>query len=354
MKTVTRRDALRHLAGISTAAVLSTAAAAESKRSQLAIVIYALGIHQRNNWAGRYAGLSPALAFLEECHSLGAAGIQCSLGPTDTPHIAELRRRAEKYSMRVEAIIEPPRDSDDVARFEREVRIAKDAGADFARTVIIPGRRYERFKTLAEFHEFEARGLKSLQLAEPVLARHRFRFAMENHKDQVIPEKLDTLKRLSSEWIGICVDIGNNVALMEDPVETARAFAPFAFNVHIKDLLVQDYPEGWLLADVALGDGFIDLKKIVEILRAAKPKLPFSFETITRDPLKVPVRTHAYWTTIPGNRADLLARMSRIVKSKQDAESLVTVSQLPLPQQLALEHRNIQRSLAYAQTHLGL
>ncbi|MBI5397281.1 MAG: sugar phosphate isomerase/epimerase, partial [Verrucomicrobia bacterium] len=233
-------------------------------RSRLGIVIYALSIHQRSNWAGRHAGLAPALAFLEECHRFGAGGIQCSFGPKDAPHVAELRQRAEKYGMHVEAILNPPGNEADVGRFEKDVKLAKEAGASVARTVIIPGRRYERFKTLAEFREFEVRGLKSLQLAEPVLARHKFRLAVENHKDQRIAEKLDTLKRVSSEWVGLCVDVANNFTLMEDPLETARAFAPFALTVHIKDQAIQPDADGFLLTDVALGDGFLDLPAIVK------------------------------------------------------------------------------------------
>ena len=30
------------------------------------------------------------------------------------------------------------------------------------------------------------------------------------------------LERLGSEWVGVCFDFGNNVALCEDPMETLR------------------------------------------------------------------------------------------------------------------------------------
>ena len=111
-----------------------------SPRSRLGIVIYALSIHQRANWAGRHAGLAPALAFLEECHRFGAGGIQCSFGLKDAPHVAELRRHAGRYGMHVEAILNPPGNEADVARFENDVKVAKEAGASVARTVVMPGR----------------------------------------------------------------------------------------------------------------------------------------------------------------------------------------------------------------------
>jgi sugar phosphate isomerase/epimerase len=321
-----------------------------ARRTGLGIVTYALGIHEKQRWGGRHSGLPPLLAFLEECHLLGAGGIQCPVVPEDPAHAVELRRRAERYAMHVEAILDPPRDGADVARFERAVVTAREAGADIGRTVIIPGRRYERFKTLAEFREFEARGLKSLQLAEPILARHQFRLAVENHKDQIIAEKLDTLRRVSSEWIGLCVDVANNFALLEDPVETVRALAPLAFTVHIKDMAVQEYADGWLIADVALGDGILPLAEMVHILRAAKPDARFNLETITRDPIKLPVHRDEFWATLPGERATRLARAATIVKAKPDIVFPGEVSSLPIERQLELERRHVERSLAYAKT----
>jgi 3-oxoisoapionate decarboxylase len=349
---MTRRQALLTMAGGCGSLLLG--AAAEPKRSKLGIVIYALGIHEQNHWDGRHTGLAPALAFLEECHRLGAGGIQCPLRLPDAPQVAELRRRTEKYEMHFETILEPPRDEADVVRFESDVRLAKAAGASIARTVIMPGRRYERFKTLDEFHEFEKRGLKSLQLSEPVLSRHRFRLAVENHKDQRVPEKLALLKNLSSEWIGLCVDVANNFALMEDPLESIRAFAPFAFTVHIKDMVAKEYADGWLLADVALGDGFLDLTAMVSVLRAANPAVRFNLETITREAIKWPARTDAFWSTIPGPRTAALERAVAIMKAKPGAGFPENPANLPVPQQLDMERRQLERSLAFARNRLDI
>jgi len=323
-------------------------------RTRMGIVTYALGIHQRNRWEGRHQGLAPALAFLEECRILGAGGIQFQFGPQDLPHAAEVRRRAEAYQMHVEAIIDPPAGDSVLEQFEQKVKAAKEAGAAVARTVILPGRRYEQFKTLAEFREYEARGMKSLQRAEPVLSRQDFRLAVENHKDQVISEKLDMLKRLGSERIGLCVDVGNNFALMEDPLEAVRAFAPWAFTVHLKDQAVADCPEGFLLSDAALGEGFLDLPAMVEILRKAKPEVKFNLETITRDAIKLPVLTDGFWASLPHARAPALARAAGIIKSRPHAQPPAAVSRLPVEEQLRMERRNVEQSIAYAREHLGL
>ena len=187
-----------------------------------------------------------------------------------------------------------------------------------------------------------------------MLARHKFRLTVENHKDQRIAEKLDTLKRVGSEWVGLCVDVANNFTLMEDPLETARAFAPFAFTVHIKDRAVRECEGGFLLTDVALGEGFLDLLAIVKVLRDAKPEIKFNLETITRDPIKVPVLTDGYRATLADTPARELARTMGVVKTQSSPAPLAEVSKLPAGQQLDLERRNVEKSLAYARNRLAL
>jgi len=320
----------------------------------MGLVLYALGQHLRQRWEGRHGGLCLPVALLEESRLLGAGGIQCPLNAIDAAQAGELRRRAERYEMHVEAILDPPRDKTDLERFEGQVRIAKEGGARLARTVIIPGRRYERFKTLDEFRDFERRGLRTLQLAEPVLARRRFRLAVENHKDQRTWEKLATLERIGSEYVGLCVDVGNNFPLMEDPLETARAFAPWALTVHIKDQALRSRDDGFWLADVPLGEGFLDLPAIVKCLREKKPDLKFNFESITRDAIPVPILTEGFWATLKDTPARELARTLGVLKTRAHPGAFVRVSGLSPPQQLALERQNILRSLRYAGERLGI
>jgi sugar phosphate isomerase/epimerase len=178
--------------------------------------------------------------------------------------------------------------------------------------------------------------------------------AVENHKDQRISEKLELLKRLSSEFIGLCVDVGNNFTLMEDPLDTARAFAPWAFTVHFKDHAVREYEEGFLFSDVALGDGFLDLPALVKVLRDARKDVRFNLESITRDPLKVPVLTDAYWATLPDTPPRDLARTLRVVKAQAHREPFPIVSKLAQAEQLELERRTVERSIAYARDRLSL
>jgi sugar phosphate isomerase/epimerase len=326
----------------------------ESQRSKMGLVAYVFNVHTKAAKTDKaLVDLSDPLNFLEECHRLGAGGMQVPLGVRDPSYLNNLRKQAERYGMYVETMLELPRNEADLERFEKQLLAARMAGATVARTTMLPGRRYEQFETREDFERACAQGLKSVRLAEPIAARHKFRLALENHKDHLVAEKLEVLKQISSEYVGLCVDVLNNVALLEDPLETVRAFAPYAMTVHFKDESIHESEDGFWLADEALGAGFLDLPAIAGALRQAKPDVHLNLETITRDPILVPVRTEKYWATFPGRPRSAMEPMLKLAKEKGAAKQ-TWVSRLPLAEQLALERRNVQQSLQYAREKLAL
>jgi len=303
---------------------------------------------------GKPPSISDPMEFLQECQRLGAGGIQGPLGIRDDRYAAHLRQFAEDHGLYVESSIMPPRDSSAIERFEKEILTAKACGAGIARTVVFPGRRYETFDSLQQFAQASERARKSLELAEPIVRRHGIRLAVENHKDQRVAERLDMLRRLGSEYIGTCMDVGNSFALCEDPMEVVRAYAPTAWSVHLKDQAVQAYKDGFLFGDAPLGKGFLDLPAIVALLRQANPKIHFNLEVITRDPLRVPVFTPKYWSTMPGVPATELARTMHTVQTKGSAGPLARLTELPPERRVATETANITSSIAFAKEVLRL
>jgi sugar phosphate isomerase/epimerase len=149
------------------------------------------------------------------------------------------------------------------------------------------------------------------------------------------------------------LDTGNNFSLLEDPIETVTTLAPWALTVHLKDQAIQPCREGFLLGDIPLGKGFIDLTRIVDILKRARADIHFTLELLTRDPLLVPCLEARYWVTFKEVPAERLAATLRTVRDKQSAE-LQYPSKLQPSQQLLLEQQNVQQSLLYARDHLGV
>ena len=200
-----------------------------------------------------------------------------------------------------------PRDEAGVAAFDASVKAAKECGA-ISLHAAMTGRRYEEMNTLEDFRQNFERCQKSIALAEPILRKHRMRLGIENHKGWRSAEQAAWLKRVSSEWVGVHFDFGNNVSLCEEPAATLRNLLPYTFACHIKDMAVEPYEDGFLLSEVPLGEGFLDIKGMVATLRQKDPNMPFDLEMITRDPLKIPVFTDKYWVTFDDSYSPLPGR----------------------------------------------
>jgi sugar phosphate isomerase/epimerase len=302
----------------------------------------------------RADGFADPLKFLAFCHERGAAGVQLPIGVRDAEYQKKLRARLDEFGMYLEGSVRMVKDKADAERFENELRSVEECGATVVRTVMLGGRRYEVFKKTEEYREFTERAWRSLQLAEPIVARHKMRLAVENHKDYRTDELVNVMRRLASEHVGVCVDTGNNISLLEEPHETVKALAPFAFSCHFKDMAVEERDDGFLMAEVPLGEGFLDLPAIVKTLRSAHPEVRFNLEMMTREPLVIPCLEEKYWATfgdVPGRD---LARTLAMVRKHARKERLPKVTTLPQAEQLAVEENNVRRSFRYAQEQLRL
>ena len=204
---------------------------------------------------------------------------------------------------------------------------------------------------MEDFRAFHAQAEKTLALIEPVLRKHQLKVAIENHKDHTADELITLMRKTSSEWIGVLVDTGNNIALLEDPYAVIEALAPFAMSVHLKDMAVQPDAEGFLLSEIPLGTGMLDLPRMIAILRNANPSIVFNLEMATRDPLKIPCLTDGYWATFPERKSVSLDAAFKLVKSNPLKQAPPQMTGKSLDQQLAEEEVNNRHGLDWMQKH---
>ena len=301
--------------------------------------------------------ITETLTFLDYCHELGAGGIQASLSETTPGYAKKVRAKAEEYGMYFEASGRLPRSESDIDEFRDFVKVARDAGASVIRTVLFSGRRYETNYTYESFRQAKRQAFEMVARAEPTLRKLRMKVAIENHKNLRIPDMLDIMKRIQSEYVGVTVDFGNNYVLMEDPVEIAEAFAPYALSSHIKDHLLEEYEDGFRLFDARLGTGIIDLPQVINTLRNRQPNVRFILETMTRDALDVPCFTEKYWATYGKDEvmpAKDLAMTIATVRRTQSKDPFPKISAMSIDAQIALEDENNRNGLAYARETLGL
>ena len=301
-----------------------------------------------------YPAFTNALELLDHCHQLGAGGVQVIVNGWSEDFARSVRDKREKLGMYLEGSIGVPKTAADVPTFEQAVVRAKEAGAHILRTVCSSGRRYEILHSPQAFAEMRASALASLQLAEPILKKHKVKLAVENHKDWRAPELAAMLKQLDSEWIGVTLDFGNSMALLEDPMTVAQTLAPYIMSTHIKDMAVEEYADGFLLSEVPMGKGLLDLPNMVAICRKHNPAVTFSLEMITRDPLEIPCLKPDYWATFADLPAPDLARMLHYVRQHKSATPLPRTTPLSPEARLAAEEQNIVACLAYSKERLGM
>jgi sugar phosphate isomerase/epimerase len=282
------------------------------------------------------------LEFLEHANSIGAAGIQTALTSLEPAYIDKVERRLKDTGLYLEVMSGLPQA--DTTRFVQTLEAAKRLGALCVRSACLGGRRYETFNTLDDWKQFVTNSKAALARAVPIADKLKFPFAIENHKDWTVEEMVPLVKSYSSEYFGVCLDTGNNMALLDDPMELVERLAPYAMSTHIKDMGVDEYEEGFLLSEVPIGEGMLDIPKMVSIVEKARPKTRMTLEMITRDPLKVPVYTDKYWATFPDRNGIYMARMMRLVRTKKSKLPMLT--SLPQPEQVKSEEQNVRKCLA--------
>jgi sugar phosphate isomerase/epimerase len=270
--------------------------------------------------------------FVDYCHGLGLGVVETRLPQQSAP--AEFRRKVEGYGMRVILDVGFPRDESGVAAFDANVKLAKECGA-ISLHAAMTGRRYEDFKTFEAFKKNFDNNRKSIELAEPILRKHKLALGIENHKGWRSAEQAAWLKRVSSEWVGVHFDYGNNISLCEQPSETLRN----------------------LLSEVPLGEGLLDLKGMTAQLKAKNPNMPLSLEMITRDPLKIPIFTDGYWATFDDPFSPItgheMARLFNLVRTNPPKNPLPRTGDLSPEAQLKLEDECIGKSIEYARRNLA-
>jgi sugar phosphate isomerase/epimerase len=190
--------------------------------------------------------------------------------------------------------------------------------------------------------------------AKAALDRHQLEVGIENHKDWRAEELVELIRSTGSPYLGACVDFGNNVSLLEDPLDTVTALAPYAVTTHLKDMALRPCEGGFELSEVPLGTGICPLAKMVEALRKARPRVPMVLEMITRDPLKVPYKEDRYWASFGGRDAARAAAFEKDLLAKASTAPLPRVSTLAMDAMQEREDDNVRRSTAYARETLKL
>jgi Xylose isomerase-like TIM barrel len=107
------------------------------------------------------------------------------------------------------------------------------------------------------------------------------KLAVENHGGDLQAREMkmmtDTVGR---DVMGVCLDSGNPVWMLEDPHMTLEMLIPYAETSHVRDSAVWKVPEGIAVRWVNMGEGNVDIDGWIRKFIQAKPGLPIIFENL--------------------------------------------------------------------------
>ena len=107
------------------------------------------------------------------------------------------------------------------------------------------------------------------------------KLAVENHGgDLQAPEMKMMVEAVGTDVMGVCLDAGNPVWMLEDPHFTLETLLPYALTSHVRDSAVWKVPEGIAVRWVNMGEGNVDIDGWIRTFIQAKPGMPLIFENL--------------------------------------------------------------------------
>ncbi len=207
--------------------------------------------------------------------------------------------------------------------------------------------------------------VRALRAAGSVARERGVRFAIENHGgvDLLARELRAMIDAAGTDIAGACLDTGNPVYGGEDPVLSAEVLGPYVISSHVRDSRVWTVDDGAMAQWVPMGQGYVDMKRIVGIMAEEAPSAPVDLEIITGSggPKHIPYLDPAsdYWQLYPDMPARDFARFVALAeRGKPEPFDQITLPRGPGVQPddalRAQQRRHLEESVTYCKAVLGL
>lgn len=131
--------------------------------------------------------------------------------------------------------------------------------------------------------------------AVKVAEEYGVKLAVENHIDYTSDECVELLERVGSPYLGLNLDTGNFLRLLDDPIDGARKLANHVYATHIKDLKPVkgvNAKEWYFFSSTPVGDGLVDNQKLAQILHDANYQ---GFLAVETDSLHPDYENREHW-----------------------------------------------------------
>jgi sugar phosphate isomerase/epimerase len=178
--------------------------------------------------------------------------------------------------------LEAGKNRDEYNSMVSQIKNAKLIGADVMR--VVASSLMFRFEPHGPQIDILSNWFKE---AVKVAEDYDVKLAVENHIDYTSDECLELLERVDSPYLGLNLDTGNFLRLLDDPVEGTRKLADKVLATHIKDLKPVkglNATEWYFFSSTPVGDGLVNNQKIAQLLYDANYQGFLAVETDSLHP----------------------------------------------------------------------
>ncbi len=156
---------------------------------------------------------------------------------------------------------------------EEALRIGHDLDAELVKFSLDIIRPRELFGSWKHPEVMKQLGVRYEQFAAciPLIEEYGMQIAIENHTDTFTDEILWLVDKLNHPLIGSCVDNMNAYYVTENPYGAYENMLPTAYCCHFSDDLVYTDPLGVHIVGAAHGQGSMDCKRMVSMIRELSP-----------------------------------------------------------------------------------
>lgn len=297
---------------------------------------------------------------------ISSSGDYESLEPS---HLARVKEHAASLGITLDAGIGcicptstswSAKNGDPVENLVKGLRIAKAIGATSMRCFM--GSDKDRH-TPGGIEPHMEKTIQVLRTARNQALDIGVKIGLENHAGDMQAREVRTIiEEAGKDFVGACLDSGNPMWVVEDPMVTLEVLAPYIVTSHIRDSVVYEHPRGAAAQWVALGDGTIDFKAFVARYRELCATASMQLEVITgRPPRVMPYLEPDFWKAFPKANAAEFARFVALGRRGHPFEGFMVTedgaAEPPEEYRAALREQqkvDLERSLDYAKTALGV
>jgi 3-oxoisoapionate decarboxylase len=215
-------------------------------------------------WAIGVPGHPPAhpmdgLALLDRAAALGVRLVQIAdnlpLADLSPAELSALEQRATA----ADTAIEVGTRGISHANLHAYLGLAQRFGSPILRAVI----------DTADHHPEPDEVVSILQPIMPEFERAGVCLAIENHDRFKASVLAEIIRRVSSPWVGVCLDTVNSFGALEGPEVVLQALGPLVVNLHVKDFVVMraGHKMGFCVEGRPAGQGQLDMPWLLNKLR---------------------------------------------------------------------------------------